>query len=95
MAGTSYEMGWRLKDDGTRVAKRVAWADSELGFGAAVESACAVGSDDSNSGSEIAPLQGLVQVALGEEVRLRVPKDDAEQEHTLREDPLELYRGSC
>lgn len=41
--GTSFEMGWRLKDDGTRVAKRVSWAQSELGFGAAVEAACAGG----------------------------------------------------
>eukprot|EP01043_Picozoa_sp_COSAG02_P065910 COSAG02_NODE_10091_length_2026_cov_30.551529_1_plen_115_part_10 len=55
-AGTSYEMGWRLKDDGTRVAKRIAWAQSELGFGAAVEAACAVGNGDSGS-SEAAPLQ--------------------------------------
>ena len=39
-AGTSYEMGWRLKPDGTRVEKRVPWAESELGFGAAVEAAC-------------------------------------------------------
>lgn len=93
-AGTSYEMGWRLKDDGTRVAKRVAWAQSELGFGAAVEAACAVSSDDSY-GSEAAALQALVQVAMGNELRLRLPESTNEQGHTLRDEPLDLFQSSC
>jgi hypothetical protein len=95
--GTSFEMGWRLKDDGTRVAKRVSWAQSELGFGAAVEAACAGGSEDEADAGGPAPLKGLVQVALGEELGLRPPEDGGadEADHTLREDPLELFRSSC
>ena len=61
-------MGWRLKDDGTRVAKRVAWVNSELGFGAEVEAACGVpseGDDDDDAPlDDASPMEALVQVAL-------------------------------
>ena len=38
-----------------------------------------------------------MQVALGEELGLRPPEDGGadEADHTLREDPLELFRSSC
>ena len=94
-AGTSYEMGWRLKGDGTRVAKRVTWAQSELGFGAAIEAACAPGSDHSDDDETSTPLHQLVQVAMGDELRLRVPKDAGERDHTLRDESFELFQSSC
>ena len=69
-AETSFEVGWRLTSDGQRLAKRVAWAQSELGFGAAVEAACAdagpAGTDPANH-----TLPAMVQLELGAERALR------------------------
>ena len=86
-AGTSYEMGWRLKPDGTRVEKRVPWAESELGFGAAVEAAC--------DGGDGGPLAHQVQLALGEERGLRRGQSAEEADQTLRGDALALYASTC
>ena len=86
-AGTSYEMGWRLKPDGTRVEKRVPWAESELGFGAAVEEACKSGDGG--------PLAHQVQLALGEERGLRRGRSAEEAGQTLRGDALRLYASTC
>jgi hypothetical protein len=92
--GTSFEMGWRLKDDGTRVAKQVPWAQSELGFGTTIEAACAA--DDDGDVDTAAPLRSLVQVAQGEEIGLRTADRAADEEaHTLREDPLQLFSSTC
>lgn len=90
---TTFEVGWRLKDDGTRVGKRVAWVQSELGFGAAVEAACGASGGDGDGDASL--LEGLVQVALGDELGLRSPVSAEEAEHTLREDSLDLFRSSC
>ena len=88
-AGTTFEMGWRLKPDGTRDFKQVPWAHSELGFGAEVENSCKGG-----SGSL---LSGLVQLQLpgSPELQLREPASASEAREALRGDTLGLYSTQC
>ena len=86
---TKFEMGWRLRPDGTRSYKEVLWAHSELGFGAEVEASCERGSTS--------PLAELVQLQLGEELSLREPADAAEAQEKLGQgaNTLELYSSQC
>eukprot|EP01052_Picozoa_sp_SAG31_P038876 SAG31_NODE_5278_length_2636_cov_2.017737_1_plen_132_part_00 len=95
-AGTTFEVGWRLTSDGRRLGKKVAWAQSELGFGAAVEAACSAAPADTQPVNHTLP--AMVQLELDSDRALRRPNEDdasARHDQLLGTPLLEQYAEAC